>query len=135
MVQVNAALADGGERFVGHAAGDHLVVKVVVAHVAGAAVRVRYHHDLFYPQLIDGDNQTAHGGVESGDYQPSCVLDDFRIAILQSECGGQQFRQPRVHARQHRQFLVGVLVGEEFLVAFLCHECLVVFDNLVNHNC
>ena len=36
-------------------------------------------------------------------------------------------------SRQYRQFLVGVLVGQILLVAFLCYETLVVVDNLVNH--
>ena len=109
------------------------MVEVVVAHVAGAAVRVRHHHNLLHAQLVDSHNQTAHGGVESGDYQSSCVLDDFRVAVFQSECGGQQFRQTCVHARQHCQLFVRVLVGNILLVALLRHEILVVFDNLVNH--
>ena len=134
VVQVDAALADGVEGFVRHAAGDHLVVEVVVAHVARPAVAVRHHHDLLHAQLVDGDNEAAHRRVEGRNHEAAGVLDDLRVAVFQSERGGQQLRQPRVHARQHCQLLVGVLVGEVFLVVFLFYERLVESDNLVDHS-
>ena len=132
--KVSAAFADSVEGFVCHAAGNHLVVEVVVAHVARPAVAVRHHHDLLHAQLVDGDNEAAHRRVEGRNHEAAGVLDDFRVAVFQSERGGQQLRQPRVHARQHRQLLVGVLVGEVFLVAFLFYKTLVESDNLVDHN-
>jgi hypothetical protein len=61
LVEVDAALADGIERLVRHATGNHLVVEVVIAHVAGSTMRVCHYHNLLNAQLIDGDNQAAHG--------------------------------------------------------------------------
>ena len=37
------------------------------------------------------------------------------------------------YTRKDRQLLVGVLVGQILLVAFLCHEALIEVDNLVYH--
>ena len=134
LVEVDAALADGVEGVVGDAAADHLMVEMVIAHVAGAAVAVCHDHDLLNSQLVDGDDEAAHGGVEGGDDESSCVLDDFSVSVLQSEGGRQQFRKPCVHAREDGELLVRVFVGKEFLVGFLSHKLLVEFNYLVNHD-
>ena len=134
VVEVDAALADGVERLFRHATGEHLVVEVVVAHVAGAAVRVRHHHHVLHAQLIDGHDKAAHGRVEGRDDQPSGVLDDFGIAVLQPQRRRKQFREASVHARQHRQLLVGVLVRAVLLVAFVRHELPVVLYDLIYHS-
>ena len=63
LVEVDATLTDGVERFIRHATGNHLMVEVVIAlaHVAGSAVRVGHHHNLLHAQLVNGHNQATHG--------------------------------------------------------------------------
>ena len=65
------------------------------------------HHDFLYPQLIDGDNETAHGRVESGDDQSSGILDNLGITVLQSERSREQFGQSGVESTAN--FLSGYL--------------------------
>ena len=38
MIQIDATLADGVERFIRHTTGYHLVMEVVIAHVAGTTM-------------------------------------------------------------------------------------------------
>ena len=89
MVEVDAASAYGVERVVGDATLQHLVVEVVIAHVACSTVAVGHNHHLVDPKLKDGDDEAAHGRVEGRDYQSTCVLDDLGIAVFQSQCSGQ----------------------------------------------
>lgn len=133
VVEVDAAFAYGVEGVFGNAAGNHLVVEMVVAHVAGAAVGVGHHHNLLNSKLVDGHDKAAHGRVESRDYQSAGVFDDFRVAVFQSEGGGKQLGKTGVHARKHRQFFVGVLVGDIPLVTLTGNEIAVVVENLVYH--
>ena len=48
VAKVDATLADSVERLVSDATGKHLVVEMVVAHVAGTTMRVRDDHDVGY---------------------------------------------------------------------------------------
>ncbi len=48
LVEVDATLADGIKRFIRHATSNHLVMEVVITHVAGSAMRVGHHHDFLY---------------------------------------------------------------------------------------
>ena len=74
LVKVDTTLADGVERFIRHAPCYHFVVEVVIAHVAGSAMRVRDHHNLLYAQFIDVatatlcwiDTEPKTEGIESG---------------------------------------------------------------------
>ena len=133
LVEVDAALADGVERLVRHTAGYHFMVEVAVAHVARTAMRVGHHHDFLDAELVDGDDEAAHGRIKGRDDKAAGVLDNLRVAVLQAKCGREQFGQSGVHARQHGQLLVGVLAGEILLIAFGGDERLVVVYDLVNH--
>ena len=64
VAEVNAAFANGGERLVGDATSKHLVVEMVIAHVAGSTMRVRHNHDVGNAQFVDGDDKAAHGRVK-----------------------------------------------------------------------
>ena len=64
LMQVDPAFTYGAECLVGHAAGIHLMVEVVIAHVTGSAVGMGHHHDFLYAQLVDGHYQAAHCRVE-----------------------------------------------------------------------
>ena len=109
------------------------MVEVVVTHVARTAMGVRHHHDLLNTQFVDRDDDASHSRIESRDDEASCVLDDFGITILQSECGGQELGETGVHAGEPSEFLVRVFVGELLLIAFLCDESLVESNDFVNH--
>ena len=61
VVEVYAALAYGVECLVADAAAEHLLVEVVVAHVAGSAVGVGHDHYFFYSEFVYGYYEGAHG--------------------------------------------------------------------------
>ena len=75
MMQVNTALLNGVECLIRHTTGNHLVMEMVVTHVAGSTMRVRDHHNLLYAQFIDGDNEATHGRIESRNLKPSKIGD------------------------------------------------------------
>ena len=132
-VQVDATLADGVERLLGHPPPYHLVMEMVETHVAGPTIRMSHHHDLLHAQFVDGHDEASHGRVERRNHQSACVLDHLRIAIPQSQCCRKQFGESGVHAREHSQFFVGIFVGNELLVSLRFHELFVELDNLVYH--
>ena len=70
LVEVNATFADGIECFICHATGNHLMMEVIVTHVAGSAMRVCHHHDFLYTQLVDG-------------YYQASILDGFGCPVLE----------------------------------------------------
>ena len=70
LVEVDATLADGVKRFIRHTTGNHLMMEVVVTHVAGSAMRVCHHHDFLYTQLVDG-------------YYQASILDGFGRPVLE----------------------------------------------------
>ena len=133
MIEVDTALTDGIQGLVLDAARFHDVVEMRVTHMTCAALRMGHNHDLFHTQFIDGDDQAAHRRIKRRDDESACVLDNLGISVLEPERGRKKFRKARVHTGQYRQFLIGVLVGDVLLVAFLCHETLVEINNPVYH--
>ena len=123
------------ERVGGDAALEHMRLELVVAHMAGAAGGVMDHHHLLHPQLIDAHEQRTDGRIRLRQHQPAGVLDDLRIAVPEPQRLRQQLRQPRVHAREHRQLLGRKLVGHIGFVPLIRHELGVVGEDLVDHGC
>ena len=109
--------------------------EMVIVHVAGAAVGVCHHHNLLNTEFVDGHDKASHGRVESRDYQSAGIFDDFGVTILQSKGCGKQLCKTGVHARKHRQLLVGVLVGDILLITLPGNEITVVVKYLVYHGC
>ena len=134
MMKVDSALFDGAEGLFGHTSRSHLVAEVVETHVASAAVRVSHHHYFLHAKFIYSHYKASHSRVESRYHQSSGIFYNLGIAVLQSERCGEQFGKAGVHARQHSQFFVGILVGEILFVVFAFYETLVVVENLVNHS-
>ncbi len=109
--KVDATLADSVERLVSDATGKHLVVEMVVAHVAGTAMRVCHDHDVGNAQLVDGNDEATHGRIECRYDESSRVFDYLGIAVLQSESSREQLGKACVHAGEDGQFFVGIFVG------------------------
>ena len=101
--------------------------------MAGATMGMGNHHDVVYTQFVDCHYQAAHSRIESRDYQSARILYNLGVAILQSQSNGEQLGKTGIHAREHGQFLVGIFIGKELLISFLCHETLVVCQYLINH--
>ena len=133
MVEVDATLADGVKRLILYTTGNHFVMKVVITHVTGSAMGVRYHHDFLHTKLIDSYNEAAHSRVEGRNHQASGILDNLCVTILQTQSSRKQLCQSSVHTREYREFLVGILTGQILLVALLFNELFVICNNLVYH--
>ena len=121
------------ERFGGNAAFQHVRLELVVAHVTGAAGGVMDHHYLLHSQLVDAHEQRPDGRIRLRQHQPTGVLDDLRVAVPEPQRLRQQLRQPRVHARKHRQLLGRKLIGHIGFIPLVRHELGVVGEDLVDH--
>ena len=99
----------------------HLLPEMGETHVAGAAGGMGDDHDLPDTQFIHGDDEAPHRGIPGrGNHRPG-VLDDLGVPVPESEGVLQEDGQARVHATEHRQFLVGILVGQMGLVLSCRH--------------
>ena len=116
-VEVYAAMAHQGNVLFGDAAILHQMKHFSGVHSLHPAAGMPYHHDFLHAEFINGDEQRAHGGIEGiGDDAPG-VFDDFDIAVAQTQGGGEQLHEARVHAGDDSYLLVWILGGKEFLVA------------------
>ena len=82
--EVDAAFADGVECLVGDATSKHLVMKMVVAHVACTTMRVCDNHDVGYAKFVDGDDKATHGRIECRDDKSASIFDNLGIAVFKS---------------------------------------------------
>jgi hypothetical protein len=57
------------------------------------------------------------------------ILDQLDVAIPEPHRAGEQFNKPGVHARQHDQTFVGILIREKFLVFLMLNEGPVVIED------
>ena len=132
LVEVDAAMVRHPDVVSAHAKAHHVGNHALSAHVLRAAVRVRDDHDVLDAELAHGDEQRSHDAAEGMGNLGTCNFDDFRVAVLKPERRHEQRCQTRVHARDHGELLVGVLVRLELLVFTFFHEVRIVFQNLID---
>ena len=111
---------------------EHFVTKVAETHVAGSAVVVCHHHDLFHAQLVDGNDEAPHGGVPGRGNYCSGVLDNLSVPVLKAQCIGQKEGQSRIHTAEDGEFLVRVLVRSVLLVVAFGYIAPVEGKNIVD---
>ena len=90
------------------------------------------HHYLIDSQLINRNQQASHRRIVRSRHQRPRVLDDLRVAVLEPQRLLQQHGKPRVHAAQHRQLAVRILVCQMRLIRLRLHEFSVVADYLID---
>ena len=112
----------------------HVFQHYFAVHVLHSAVRMPDNHHLLHSQFIDGHHQASHGTSERVVDGSSCVLYHLHVAVLDSQCGGEQFGQTCVHAGHNGNFLVGILVCDVFFISLALHERAVEFKQFVYHD-
>ena len=132
-LKVDAAVFHEVNGLLGNAPLLHVVDHDVAVDVLHAAVGVADDHDLFAAELVNGDEQTAHGAAEGAGDNAAGVFDDLGVAVFDAEGSRQELNQARVHAGDDGELFVGIFVGDKFFVALFSDELLVICENIFDH--
>ena len=135
MLEVNAAVCHHVDVVGWDAAAGHFVDKFGGVHVLGAAVGVSDDHDFLDTELVDGYDEAAYDAVERLEHDTSGHLDEFDVAVAQSERSGKKLDKACVHTGYDGYFLVWIFCRDVGFIGFPSHEILIVAEQFVDHVC
>ena len=132
-LEIDAAVAHHVNVVLGDPPLDEVADHHIGVDMRHAAVVVPDDHDLLHAQLHDTHQQAPHRAVKGSGDHATGVLDELHVAVAYAQRRRQQLHQPRVHAGENGDLLVGVLAGLELFITLGADKLAVICQHFFDH--